>query len=103
MSRLQYGNPSAVETKSDVLQHIRLISASYSQIQDSLRNGSYRSMGDPLKEGRKDLLFDFCLYFLGPHSLLPLDVDFMVKLSQVWPGKNSAQPEIAARHIALAV
>lgn len=38
--------------------------------------------GNPLQEGRDDLLFDACLYFIGPHCFTPMDQMFIKQLSQ---------------------
>ena len=38
--------------------------------------------GDPLREGRDDLLIDVCFYFIAPHRFTPMDKEFIRRLSE---------------------
>ena len=38
--------------------------------------------GNPLREGRDDLLIDVCFYFIAPHRFTPMDEDFIRQLSE---------------------
>lgn len=38
--------------------------------------------GNPLREGRDDLLIDVCFYFIAPHRFTPMDQEFIRRLSE---------------------
>ena len=65
-----------------ILDFIRNTKEEQFQIDHQKQDKSILPDGNALKEGRTDRLFDFCLYFIAPHRLKPMDVAFIVQLSE---------------------